>query len=45
MPAQPPEGKMMWYGQPLSVDDFLAKMVEEQRLIYQFEVKRSYGMY
>ena len=45
LPSRPPEGKLMWFGQALSVEDFLAKMVEEQRLIYEFEVKRAYGMY
>jgi hypothetical protein len=45
MPNPPPEGRLMWFGQTLSIDDFLEKMVEEQRLIYQFEVQRAYGMY
>jgi PPOX class probable F420-dependent enzyme len=45
MPTQPPEGKLMWFGQLLTIQDFRAKMVEEQRLIYEFNVKRAYGMY
>lgn len=45
LPAQPPEGELMWFGQPLTIEEFLAKMVEEQRLIYQFDVKRAYGLY
>ncbi|HYM15108.1 MAG TPA: pyridoxamine 5'-phosphate oxidase family protein [Dehalococcoidia bacterium] len=39
------EGKLLWYGQERTIDEFLRLMVEEQRLIYEFEVVRSYGMY
>ena len=35
---------LMWNGQPITVDAFLRTMVEEQRLIYEFDVQRSYGM-
>lgn len=38
-------GKVMWYGAERDVDDFLRIMVEEQRLIYEFEPERAYGMY
>jgi PPOX class probable F420-dependent enzyme len=39
-----PPGMLMWNGKPTSIDDFKRIMVEEQRLIYEFEVLRSYGM-
>ena len=39
------EGKVLWYGQERTVDEFLRLMVEEQRLIYEFEVEKVYGMY
>lgn len=38
-------GKVLWYGAERDVDDFLRLMVEEQRLIYEFEPLRAYGMY
>jgi PPOX class probable F420-dependent enzyme len=37
-------GTLTWNGQPLAIDDFLKAMVDEQRLIYEFDVERSYGM-
>jgi hypothetical protein len=37
-------GTLTWNGQPLAIDAFLKTMVEEQRLIYEFDVQRSYGM-
>jgi uncharacterized pyridoxamine 5'-phosphate oxidase family protein len=40
-----PTGPLSWFGGELSEDDFLRTMTEEQRLIYQFEVDRTYGMY
>ena len=40
-----PEGKVMWSGAQRDVDDFLRIMREERRLIYEFEVQRSYGLY
>jgi PPOX class probable F420-dependent enzyme len=43
MPVEP--GKINWYGQPLGHVEFLQKMVEEQRLIYEFNIVRTYGMY
>jgi hypothetical protein len=39
------EGKVLWYGAELTYADFLAKMREEQRLIYEFDVQRAYGLY
>ena len=38
-----PEGPLTWYGKVVSEEDFLAAMVEEQRLVYEFEVQRAYG--
>ena len=32
-------------GEPDDVEEYLQAMVEEQRLIYSFEVKRAYGQY
>lgn len=42
-PAAP--GKISWFGAERTIDEFLAIMAEEQRLIYEFEVERAYGMY
>jgi hypothetical protein len=40
-----PSGPLGWMTGELEEDAFLAAMVEEQRLIYDFEVTRSYGLY
>lgn len=40
-----PEGSLFWNGRPLAADDFRRAMIAEERLIYQFEITRSYGMY
>lgn len=39
-----PTGTLSWFGKELSSAEFLQVMVEEQRLIYEFEVIRGYGM-
>ncbi|MFN2607530.1 MAG: pyridoxamine 5'-phosphate oxidase family protein [Acidimicrobiales bacterium] len=39
-----PTGAVAWFGKDLEPDDFLRLMVDEGRLIYEFEVERSYGM-
>ena len=39
-----PTGPLSWFGGELEEDAFLRQMVEERRLIYEFEVHRSYGM-
>ena len=44
MQPGPPEGHLMWQGQPLTIADFRKAMVDEQRLIYQLEIERAYGM-
>jgi hypothetical protein len=36
--------KLSWFGRELDDEAFAAKMVEEGRLIYEFEVNKSYGM-
>lgn len=40
-----PEGKLNWYGQPKTLDEFRQIMVDEQRIIYEFEPIRHYGLY
>ena len=40
-----PEGQLNWFGRTMRREEFLKTMVEEQRLIYEFEIVRSYGMY
>lgn len=39
-----PRGPLSWFGGELEEEDFLRTMVEERRLIYEFEVDRAYGM-
>ncbi|WP_051452096.1 pyridoxamine 5'-phosphate oxidase family protein [Actinospica robiniae] len=39
-----PQGPLSWFGGELDEDRFRAKMVEEGRLVYQFEPQRTYGM-
>jgi hypothetical protein len=41
----PGPGKLLWEGTERTLEEFRRVMVEEQRLIYQFEVIRTYGMY
>ena len=45
MPTPPAPGRFSWFGQEMSAEEFVAKMVEEKRLIYEFDVKRAYGMF
>ena len=40
-----PDGKVAWFGGMVSEEEFLAEMLEEQRLVYEFHVKRAYGYY
>jgi len=40
-----PEGKVAWFNGMLTKEEFLTTMREEQRLIYEFHVKRAYGYY
>ena len=39
-----PTGPLSWFGGELEEEDFLRTMTEEQRLIYEFEVHRTYGL-
>jgi hypothetical protein len=39
------EGPLTWYGEDLTEDGFVQRMVDERRLVYQFEVQQFYGMY
>jgi PPOX class probable F420-dependent enzyme len=39
-----PSGPLSWFGGELEEDEFLRTMAEEKRLIYQFEVTKSYGL-
>lgn len=39
-----PEGPLMWYGEELEEEEFRAAMIEQGRVIYQFEVIRAYGL-
>lgn len=45
MEPGPRPGAVMWEGTERSPEEFLRIMVEEQRLVYQFEVVRSYGLH
>jgi PPOX class probable F420-dependent enzyme len=35
---------LMWYGKELGLDEFVKVMQDEQRLIYEFEPTRTYGL-
>lgn len=39
-----PAGDLSWFGKELSTEEFVKVMVEERRLIYEFDIKRGYGM-
>jgi hypothetical protein len=39
-----PTGPLSWFGGEVDEDAFLRAMEEEGRLIYEFEVQRSYGL-
>ena len=40
-----PEGPLSWFGGELDEAEFRQQMVDEGRVIYQFEIHRSYGMH
>ena len=44
MEPAPSPGNLLWEGTERSAEDFRRIMEEERRLIYQFEVVRSYGL-
>ena len=39
-----PSGPLSWFGGDLEEEQFLQRMVDEGRLIYQFDVHRTYGL-
>jgi hypothetical protein len=39
-----PTGPLSWFGRDLDEEQFLQTMVEEGRLVYEFEVHRTYGL-
>lgn len=39
-----PTGNLSWFGGELGPVEFIERMVQEQRLIYEFEIERAYGM-
>src|SRR5574341_782950 len=43
MPVEP--GRINWFGQMLTHEQFFDAMVQEQRIIYEFDIVRAYGMY
>lgn len=45
LPNPPPEGKLVWGGQVREEADFKQVLRDEQRILYEFDVKRAYGMY
>jgi hypothetical protein len=45
MSPGPSPGHLLWSGQERTFDEFLRIMVEEQRLIYELEVIRGYGLF
>ncbi len=39
-----PQGPLRWFDREMGEPEFLQAMVDEGRLLYQFEVQRSYGL-
>lgn len=39
-----PTGPLSWFDGELEEDEFLDTMVREERLVYQFDVHKSYGL-
>ena len=44
MTPAPPSGHLMWYGKLKTREEFLQAMIDERRLIYEFDVIREYGL-
>jgi hypothetical protein len=44
MPGYTP-GMLNWYGKQTAIDEFKKLMVDEGRIIYEFEPLRAYGLY
>jgi uncharacterized pyridoxamine 5'-phosphate oxidase family protein len=39
-----PTGNLSWFGGEMAPEDFRRAMAEEQRLIYEFDIHRAYGL-
>lgn len=39
-----PAGPLLWYGEELDEETFRRRMIDQKRLIYQFEVTKAYGV-
>lgn len=39
-----PTGDLTWFGKVMNEADFMQTMANDKRLIYEFEIKRAYGM-
>ena len=45
MQGQPAESDTItWFGQPRTVEEFRRLLIEEQRILYRFEIERHYGL-
>ncbi len=44
MPGYTP-GTLNWYGKQTTIDEFKKLMVDEGRIIYEFDVQKFYGLY
>ena len=44
MTPTPSPGHLMWYGKQKTREEFLQAMIDERRLIYEFEPIREYGL-
>jgi hypothetical protein len=44
MTPAPPPGHLMWFGKQKTREEFLQAMIDERRLIYEFDVIREYGL-
>ncbi|MDQ6798380.1 MAG: pyridoxamine 5'-phosphate oxidase family protein [Actinomycetota bacterium] len=40
-----PSGDISWFGKDIGEESFLKLMADEGRLVYEFEVERTYGMH
>ena len=45
LPQPPRPGHVLWFGQERTDEEFLRMMVEEGRILYEFEPTRAYGLY
>jgi hypothetical protein len=39
-----PSGPINWFGRDFSDEEFIQAMIDQERLVYEFEVHRSYGI-